>query len=44
MLHDKKNISGQLRFTLLEAPGKVLLDVQPPREIIGEALDFLREA
>ena len=44
LLHDKKNISGHLRFTLLEAPGKVLLDVQPPREIIGEALDFLREA
>ena len=44
LLHDKKNISGQVRFTLLGAPGKVLLDRQPSVEIINEALDFLREA
>lgn len=44
MLHDKKNISGQVRFTLLEQPGKVVLDATPDLSLIGDALDFLREA
>lgn len=44
LLHDKKNISGQIRFTLLEEPGKMILDAEPSVNLINDALDFLREA
>ena len=43
MLHDKKNVSGTIRFTLLGGIGQVQLDQQVPRTLLDEAFDFLRE-
>lgn len=44
MLHDKKNTSADaVRFVLLAAPGDIRLDCTAPREMIFEALDFIRE-
>lgn len=43
MLHDKKNVEGQVRFALLAAPGSVQLDVVATKDEIFEAIDFLRE-
>lgn len=44
MLHDKKNCGRRVNFALLAATGSVRLDVEAPSELVGEALDFLREA
>lgn len=43
MLHDKKNVSGIIHLTLLNAIGQVSLDQHLSREAIYEAFDFLRE-
>ena len=44
MLHDKKNTSADaVRFALLAAPGDIRLDCTAQRELIFEALDFIRE-
>ena len=43
MLHDKKNVEGQVRFALLAAPGSVQLDVVATKDEVFEAIDFLRE-
>ncbi len=44
MLHDKKNAGGEINFTLLHDIGRIALDQHASRELISEALDFLREA
>ena len=41
--HDKKNIGGQVNFTLLKDIGQIRLDCHASREQICEAFDFLRE-
>ena len=41
--HDKKNVGGQVNFTLLKDIGQIRLDCHASREQICEALDFLRE-
>lgn len=41
--HDKKNVGGQVNFTLLAGIGQIRLDCHASREQICEALDFLRE-
>lgn len=44
MLHDKKNTAGRINFTLLAAPGDIHIDQHVDRDLIFDALDFLREA
>ena len=44
MLHDKKNVAGTINFTLLRNVGEVVLDQQADRQLINDALDFLRES
>lgn len=41
-LHDKKNDGGRINFTLLEAPGKVKIDIDCNKTEIIEAMDFYR--
>ena len=41
--HDKKNVGGQVNFTLLKDIGQIRLDCHANRDLICEALDFLRE-
>ena len=41
--HDKKNVGGQVNFTLLADIGQIRLDCHASREQICEAFDFLRE-
>lgn len=43
MRHDKKNTSGIINFTLLDAIGDVLINQTASDEEIREALDFFRE-
>ena len=43
MLHDKKNMSGIINFTLLGGIGDVKINQTATEEEIKEALDFLRE-
>lgn len=43
MRHDKKNTSGIINFTLLDAIGDVLINQTATDEEIREALDFFRE-
>lgn len=43
MTHDKKNTDERINFTLLADVGVVRLDQYADKEIIKEALDFLRE-
>ncbi len=43
MLHDKKNIGGNINFTLLADVGEVRLDCRVEKELLLEAFDFLRE-
>lgn len=43
MSHDKKNIAGSIRFTLLGDIGDIRIDQTATRGDIEEALDFLRE-
>lgn len=44
MLHDKKNTAGCINFTLLAAPGEIRIDQHVDKELIFDAIDFLREA
>lgn len=44
MLHDKKNVAGRINFTLLSSPGEIHIDQKADKELIFDALDFLREA
>ncbi len=43
MLHDKKNLSGIINFTLLADIGDIRIDQTATEEEIKDALDFLRE-
>lgn len=43
MKHDKKNVGGEINFTLLSDVGEIKLDNHASRELIGEMFDFLRE-
>lgn len=43
MLHDKKNVAGQINFTLLEDIGKICLDCRVEKELLYEMFDFVRE-
>ena len=43
MRHDKKNVAGQINFTLLDDVGSISLDCHATQETIYEAFDFLRE-
>ena len=43
MKHDKKNTAGTINFTLLSDVGRLQLDQHCSKELIFEALDFLRE-
>jgi 3-dehydroquinate synthase len=43
MTHDKKNISGQINFTLLGGIGDIRINQTATVEDIKEALDFYRE-
>lgn len=44
MLHDKKNVAGQINFSLLSDVGKVVINRRVERSLVDEAFDFLREA
>lgn len=44
MLHDKKNTAGRINFTLLSSPGEIHIDQHVDRDLIFDALDFLRES
>lgn len=44
MLHDKKNTAGRINFTLLSSPGEIHIDQHVDRDLILDALDFLRES
>ncbi len=44
MQHDKKNCGDDINFTLLADVGKPLVNWKVPREVLNEALDFLRDA
>ena len=41
-LHDKKNESGKINFTLLSKPGSVKINIDCSKEEIIKALDFFR--
>jgi 3-dehydroquinate synthase len=43
MRHDKKNMSGSINFTLLGDVGDIRINQTAERELILEALDFIRE-
>ena len=43
MRHDKKNITGEINFTLLADIGKIRINQTATTEEIKEALDFFRE-
>lgn len=43
MLHDKKNTSGIINFTLLEDIGKIKINQTADKETIFEMIDFYRE-
>ncbi len=43
MQHDKKNIGGNINFTLLSNVGEVCIDCRAGRELVFEMFDFLRE-
>ena len=43
MTHDKKNVAGQINFTLLGAVGDIRINQTATQEEIQEALDFYRE-
>lgn len=43
MKHDKKNVGGEINFTLLSDVGEIRLDNHASRELIGDMFDFLRE-
>lgn len=43
MLHDKKNVSGVINFTLLEDVGQIQINQTADKEMIFEMLDFYRE-
>ncbi|NDV57129.1 3-dehydroquinate synthase [Bacteroides sp. 519] len=43
MLHDKKNVSGIINFTLLEDIGSIKINQTADKETIFEMLDFYRE-
>lgn len=43
MLHDKKNVGAEIRFTLLAAIGDIRIDRTATKEEIFEMLDFVRE-
>ena len=43
MTHDKKNTAGTINFTLLADVGDIRLNQTATKDIIFEALDFLRE-
>jgi 3-dehydroquinate synthase len=43
MLHDKKNDADRINFTLLEEPGKFIIDQHADQDMVYAALDYLRE-
>ena len=43
MTHDKKNVAGQINFTLLGGVGDIRINQTASKEEIEEALDFYRE-
>ena len=43
MTHDKKNVAGQINFTLLHGVGQLALNQTATKAEIEEALDFYRE-
>ena len=43
MLHDKKNLGTDIRFTLLGGIGDIRIDRTIGRDEIFEMLDFVRE-
>lgn len=43
MTHDKKNVGGQINFTLLADVGDIRLDCHATQDLLFESLDFLRE-
>ena len=43
MKHDKKNVGGEINFTLLSDVGEIRLDNHASCELIGDMFDFLRE-
>ena len=43
MTHDKKNIAGNINFTLLGGIGHIIINQTATKEEITEALDFFRE-
>ena len=44
MLHDKKNTGYKINFTLLSDVGEVRINQTASKELVFEALDFLRES
>ena len=40
--HDKKNVQGQVRWTLLDRIGKAVFDIVIPEELISEALSAIQ--
>ena len=44
MLHDKKNLSGEIRFALLSSVGEIAIKQVVSKELILESLDYYRES
>lgn len=44
MLHDKKNVAGSINFTLLSSPEEIRIDQRADKDLIFDAIDFLRES
>lgn len=43
MVHDKKNVNGQINYTLLKDIGNILINQQLPQEAVFDSFDFFRE-
>lgn len=43
MLHDKKNVGGEINFTLLGGIGDIRINRHLPQEAVFESFDFFRE-
>jgi 3-dehydroquinate synthase len=43
MTHDKKNVAGEINFTLLGGVGDIRINQTATKEEITEALDFYRD-
>ena len=43
MIHDKKNVGDTINFTLLADIGDIRIDQTADKELVFEAMDYVRE-